>query len=112
RGMYERQVDGIRKLMPDAGFRTSFIVGFPGETDGDFDEILTFIRNVQFDNVGVFLYSDEEGTGAFDLDGKVHRRVAIQRRNQLMKEQAKISRRKTEKYGWTYRQSFAGGALG
>src|SRR6266478_1872675 len=56
RGVYERQVDGIRKLMPDAGFRTSFIVGFPGESDGDFDELLTFVRSVQFDNVGVFLY--------------------------------------------------------
>ena len=94
RAMYERQIDGIRKLMPDAGLRTSFIVGFPGETGGDFDEICTFIRNVHFDNVGVFLYSDEEGTGAFDLDAKVQRRVAVQRRNRLMKEQAKISRAK------------------
>src|SRR5207249_5836817 len=94
RAMYERQIDGIRKLMPAAGFRTSFIVGFPGEADTDFDEICAFIGNVQFDNVGVFLYSDEEGTGAFDLDDKVQRRVAIQRRSQLMTEQAKISRRK------------------
>ena len=92
--MYERQIEGIRRLMPDAGFRTSFIVGFPGETDGDFDEICAFIRNVRFDNVGVFLYSDEEGTGAFDLDDKVQRRVAVQRRNRLMKEQAKISKAK------------------
>src|SRR3989475_2879672 len=92
--MYERQIEGIRRLMPDAGFRTSFIVGFPGETDGDFDEICAFIRNVRFDNVGVFLYSDEEGTGAFDLDDKVQRRAAVQRRNRLMKEQAKISKAK------------------
>jgi ribosomal protein S12 methylthiotransferase len=91
RDIYERQVDGIRKLMPDAGLRTSFIVGFPGETEGDFAEILTFVRNVGFDNLGVFLYSDEEGTGAFDLDGKVTRRTATRRRNQLMKEQAEIS---------------------
>ena len=72
REIYERQVESIRKLNPDAGLRTSFIVGFPGETEEDFQEMLTFIRNVEFDNVGVFLYSDEEGTGAFDLDGKVH----------------------------------------
>jgi len=94
RGMYERQIEGVRRLMPDAGFRTSFIVGFPGETDGDFDEICTFVRNVRFDNVGVFLYSDEEGTGAFSLDDKVQRRVAVQRRNRLMREQAKISKAK------------------
>src|SRR5437016_1537391 len=91
RGIYERQIESIRKLMPDAGLRTSFIAGFPGESEEDFHEVLTFIGNVRFDNVGVFLYSDEEGTGAFDLDGKVQRRVATRRRNQLMKEQAGIS---------------------
>src|SRR5437870_8528929 len=94
RDIYERQIESIRKRMPDAGLRTSFITGFPGEPEDDFNEMLSFVKNVQFDNVGVFLYSDEEGTGAFDLDRKVQRRVAIQRRNQLMKEQAKISRRK------------------
>jgi len=94
RGIYQRQIDAIRKLMPQAGLRTSFIVGFPGESESDFAEILAFMKNVEFDNVGVFLYSDEEGTGAFDLDGKVQRRVATRRRNQLMKEQAGISTNK------------------
>lgn len=94
RDMYERQVERIRKWMPQAGLRTSFIAGFPGETEEDFAEVLTFITNVQFDNVGVFLYSDEEGTGAFDLDGKIPRRTAVRRRNQLMKQQAKISKAK------------------
>ena len=94
REIYERQIESIRKLMPEAGLRTSFIVGFPGETERDFDEILSFIGNVRFDNVGVFLYSDEEGTGAFDLDKKVQRRIAIRRRNELMKRQAKISKTK------------------
>jgi ribosomal protein S12 methylthiotransferase len=94
RETYERQIEGIRKLMPGAGLRTSFIAGFPGETEDDFNEVMTFISNVQFDNVGVFLYSDEEGTGAFDLDGKVQRRTAVRRRNQLMKRQSKISRHK------------------
>jgi ribosomal protein S12 methylthiotransferase len=94
RGIYERQIEEIRRLMPGAGLRTSFIVGFPGETEDDFDEILTFIGNVQFDNMGVFLYSDEEGTGAFELGGKVQRRVATRRRNQLMKQQARLSKTK------------------
>ncbi len=96
RDVYERQVEGIRKLMPDAGIRTSFIVGFPGETEQDFDEVLTFINNVRFDNVGVFLYSDEEGTGAFDLDSKIPRRTSVRRRNQVMKQQAKISKKKLQ----------------
>src|ERR1051326_7966170 len=91
REIYERQIESIRKLVPDAGLRTSFIVGFPGETDDDFNEVLSFVKNVRFDNVGVFLYSDEEGTGAFALDGKVARAAATRRRNRLMKEQSKIS---------------------
>jgi ribosomal protein S12 methylthiotransferase len=94
RGMYEQQIESIRKLMPGAGLRTSFIVGFPGETEGEFDEVLAFIGNVKFDNVGVFLYSDEEGTGAFGLNKKVQRRIAVRRRNELMKRQVKISKDK------------------
>jgi ribosomal protein S12 methylthiotransferase len=92
REIYERQIEDIRKAMPEVGLRTSFIVGFPGETQSDFKEILTFSKNVGFDNVGVFLYSDEEGTGAFDLDQKVSRTIAVRRRDALMKEQAKISK--------------------
>src|SRR5262245_61941447 len=88
RQVYERQIESIRKLIPDVGLRTSFIVGFPGETDDDFNDLVSFVKNVQFDNVGVFLYSDEEGTGAFDLDEKVKRSAATRRRNRIMKEQA------------------------
>jgi ribosomal protein S12 methylthiotransferase len=94
RGIYERQIESIRKFMPEAGLRTSFIVGFPGESEDDFKEVLTFIGNVEFDNLGVFLYSDEEGTGAFELDGKVQRRTAVRRRNEIMKRQARISKNK------------------
>jgi len=91
RGIYERQIESIRNLMPNVGLRTSFIVGFPGESEEDFTDLLSFVKNVQFDNVGVFLYSDEEGTPAFDLDGKVARLTATRRRNRVMKEQARIS---------------------
>jgi ribosomal protein S12 methylthiotransferase len=94
REIYERQIASIRKIMPNAGLRTSFIVGFPGESDQDFREVLTLMQNVRFDNVGVFLYSDEEGTGAFDLDTKIPRATATRRRNALMKEQSKISKKK------------------
>jgi ribosomal protein S12 methylthiotransferase len=94
RAMYERQIERIRSIVPEVGLRTSFIVGFPGETESDFNELLSFVRNVGFDNVGVFLYSDEEGTGAFDLDGKVPPGTATRRRNRLMNEQARISSRR------------------
>jgi len=97
RDTYERQVESIRKYIPDAGVRTSFIVGFPGESDNDFNELLSFTRNVRFDNVGVFLYSDEEGTAAFDLDRKVTRAIATRRRNRLMKEQSRISADRLER---------------
>src|SRR5262245_52054376 len=85
RGIYERQIESIRKLMPEAGLRTSFIVGFPGETEDDFNELMSFVKNVQFDNVGGFLYSDEEGTPAFDLDRKVRRPAARLRRSRRRK---------------------------
>ena len=96
REAYERQIESIRKLMPEVGLRTSFIVGFPGESEGDFTDLLSFVKNVQFDNVGVFLYSNEEGTPAFDLDGKVARATATRRRNKLMKEQAKVSAKRLQ----------------
>jgi ribosomal protein S12 methylthiotransferase len=97
REIYERQIENIRKWNPNAGLRTSFITGFPGETEKDFKEVLTFVRNAAFDNVGVFLYSDEEGTGAFDLDAKVPRRTAMRRRDQIMKTQAGISKKNLRK---------------
>lgn len=91
RGVFERQLQRIRDFVPGAGIRTSFIVGFPGETDSDFKELMQFVANVGFDNLGVFLYSDEEGTAAFDLDGKVARSQAEERRDVLMSEQSRIS---------------------
>jgi ribosomal protein S12 methylthiotransferase len=95
-GIYERQIESIRRLMPHVGLRTSFIVGFPGESEENFNDLLSFVKNVQFDNVGVFLYSDEEGTAAFDLEGKVPRSTATRRRNRLMKEQAGISAKRLQ----------------
>jgi ribosomal protein S12 methylthiotransferase len=97
REQFRKQIERIRELSPEAGLRTSFIVGFPGESESDFEELLQFMEEAGFDNVGVFLYSDEEGTHAFDLDEKVPRRTAVRRRNQLMKHQKAISRRRLER---------------
>ena len=81
-----------RKTIPNLVLRTSFIVGFPGETDADFEELCAFITEAKIDWLGVFSYSDEEGAGAFDLDQKVPKRTIESRRRKLMKLQQKISR--------------------
>src|SRR5437588_6713775 len=92
----ERLIERVRGRVPGIAVRTTFITGFPGETEKDFNELLAFVKNVEFDRVGVFTYSDEEGTPAFDLPNKVEPKIAKQRRGRLMKEQAKIARRKNK----------------
>ena len=105
----ERLIARVREKVPGIAIRTTFITGFPGETDEDFEELMTFVRNCRFDNLGVFTYSDEEGTPAFDLPGKVDPKIAKQRRNRLMKEQAKISKQvNRSKVGKTYKVLFEG----
>jgi ribosomal protein S12 methylthiotransferase len=89
-GMVER----IRAKVPGVAVRTSFIVGFPGETEQEFGELLGFVREGRFDNVGVFTYSDEEGTTAFELPGRVPPLVKANRKRQLMALQKRISARK------------------
>lgn len=109
RASLERLIERVRTRVPGIAVRTTFIAGFPGETEEDFNELLTFVRNVEFDRVGVFTYSDEEGTPAFDLPNKVDPKIARQRRARLMKEQAKISRRKNKaRVGETVRVLFEG----
>ncbi len=105
----EKLIRRVREKVPGITIRTTFITGFPGETDEDFEELMTFVRNCKFDNVGVFTYSDEEGTPAYELDAKVDPKIAKQRRARLMKEQAKISKRKNKaKIGQTFRVIFEG----
>jgi ribosomal protein S12 methylthiotransferase len=94
----ERLIRRVRERVPGIAIRTTFITGFPGETEEDFEELLTFIRNVEFDRVGVFTYSDEEGTAAHDLPNKVEARIAKRRQARLMKEQARISRRRNQEH--------------
>src|ERR1700704_3067939 len=105
----EKLIKRVRDRVPGIAVRTTFITGFPGETSEDFEELLGFVRSVKFDRVGVFTYSDEEGTPAFDLPNKVEPKIAKQRRARLMKEQAKISRRKNKaRVGETVRVLFEG----
>jgi ribosomal protein S12 methylthiotransferase len=93
RASLEKLIRRARARVPGLAVRTTFITGFPGETEEDFQELLGFIKDVEFDRVGVFTYSDEEGTPAHDLPDKVDPKVAKRRRDRLMKEQARISRR-------------------
>jgi ribosomal protein S12 methylthiotransferase len=94
REAYERMIERIRERVPGVAIRTTFIVGFPGEQEEDFNELLAFVRSVEFDRVGVFTYSDEENSAAVVLDEKVDPAIAKDREQRLMKEQARISRRK------------------
>ncbi len=111
RASLERLIERVRGRVPDIAIRTTFITGFPGETEEDFEELLAFVRNVEFDRVGVFTYSDEEGTPAFDLPNKVDARTAKRRRTRLMKEQARISRKRNRaRVGSTVRVLFEGEA--
>ncbi|MBX3192433.1 MAG: 30S ribosomal protein S12 methylthiotransferase RimO [Labilithrix sp.] len=90
----KRVVDHMRKSIPDLVFRTAFIVGHPGETDADFDELCAFVAWARFEHVGVFKYSDEETCASTKLDGKVRALVASNRWRRLMALQRKIARAK------------------
>jgi ribosomal protein S12 methylthiotransferase len=92
RASLEKLIKRVRDRVPGIAVRTTFITGFPGEADEDFAELLAFVKNVEFDRVGVFTYSDEEGTPAYELPNKVDPKIAKQRRSRLMKEQSRISR--------------------
>ena len=91
---YERLLDRIRERLPGVTLRTTLIVGFPGETDDEFDDLEGFVRRVGFDHVGVFTYSHEEGTAAYGLADDVPPRVKTKRRNQLMRLQKRVVERR------------------
>src|SRR5579864_7735382 len=84
----------IRQTIPDVSLRTSFIVGFPDETETDFKTLCDFVREAEFDWMGVFAYSDEETAKSFNCGEKVDARTIERRRNELMAIQQKLSRRK------------------
>lgn len=95
--IYLRSIENMRKTIPDLTLRTSFIVGFPGETESDFEELCGFVRAAQFDWMGVFGYSDEEGAKAFSMRDKVDAHEIERRRKRLMQIQRQISKRNKKK---------------
>ena len=90
RAQYERLIRKVRRRLPGVALRTTFIVGFPGETAGEFGELMSFARETRFDHLGVFTYSHEEETAAHALGDDVPRRVKLARRRALMSLQKRL----------------------
>jgi ribosomal protein S12 methylthiotransferase len=100
RASYEALLHRIRRRLPDAALRTTFIVGFPGETEVDVAELESFVDGIGFDHVGVFTYSHEEGTSAHALDDDVPPAVKRQRQARLMRRQKRrVARAQKAKVG-------------
>lgn len=89
-------VELIRKIIPNCCIRTTFIVGFPGETEEDFNELYNFVKESRFDRVGVFTYSKEEGTPAYDFEDQIPEDIKQERKEKLMLLQQKISLEKNK----------------
>jgi len=103
RGIY-RLIGKLRRIIPGLVLRTTFIVGFPGETEADFKELLDFCEELEFDNIGIFRYSPEEGTPAYKLNGRVRRNLVEERYLTLLSLQNKISEAKLgERVGEVHR---------
>jgi ribosomal protein S12 methylthiotransferase len=92
--LFLRSISKMRRAIPDLTLRTSFIVGFPGETEKEFEELCDFVRGAQFDWMGTFSYSDQEGADAYGLDKKLSVREIERRRKHLMGIQRQISKKK------------------
>jgi ribosomal protein S12 methylthiotransferase len=92
--VFLRSIEKIRRTIPDVTLRTSFIVGFPGETEKEFEELCVFVSQAEIDWMGAFGYSDQEGAGAFTIGDKLPQREIERRRKYLMQIQRRISKRK------------------
>ena len=93
-----RSIDKMRRAIPDLTLRTSFIVGFPGETEKEFEELCALVREAQFDWMGTFSYSDQEGADAYGLEKKLSSAEIERRRKHLMRIQQQISKRKRKRW--------------
>src|SRR5579862_3492545 len=88
--VFRRSIEKMRRAVPGITLRTSFIVGFPGETEKEFEELCDFVQEAEFDWMGTFGYSDQEGAGAFSLEQKLSEREIERRRKHLMQIQKQI----------------------
>ena len=92
--VFLKSIEKMRRVIPDLTLRTSFIVGFPGETEKEFEELCDFVREARFDWMGAFSYSDQDGARAYDLEKKLSTREIERRRKHLMSIQRQISKKK------------------
>ena len=92
--LFLHSIEKMRRMIPDLTLRTSFIVGFPGETEEEFEELCDFVRSAQLDWMGAFGYSDQEGAGAYAMENKISVREIERRRKHLMQIQRQISKGK------------------
>jgi ribosomal protein S12 methylthiotransferase len=100
----EELISNIRNAMPNVAIRSTFIVGYPNETEEDVDELCDFLEKNELDRVGVFTYSHEEGTGAYNLGDPLPQSVKDARRERVMLTQQKVSLKKNKaKIGNTYK---------
>ena len=94
----QRLFDNIRKIIPDACLRTTVIVGFPGETEKEFNSLLRFIGDIRFDHLGVFMYSDADDLPSHRLSGHVPKKTANERYDRIMSRQLEISTENNQRY--------------
>jgi ribosomal protein S12 methylthiotransferase len=102
-------LQGVRAQVPDVVLRSTVIVGFPGETEDDYGMLLDFVEGVRFERLGVFKYSDEEGTTAYDLDGKLPYAVKRARFDKLMRKQRRIHQSRMESLVGTVHEAIVEG---
>ncbi|MDZ7315217.1 MAG: 30S ribosomal protein S12 methylthiotransferase RimO [candidate division KSB1 bacterium] len=104
RAQIEELIDRLRRRVPNIALRTTLLVGFPGETDRDFEELIDFVETVRFDHLGVFTYSREEGTRAYRIKDDVPEEVKLERQQEIMRRQIEIAEeRNAEWIGRTVR---------
>ena len=104
-----RTLDMLKKRVPDISLRTNFIVGFPGETEADFKELLQFVNDYEFDNMGVFEYFREPGTTAHDMPGQISQKLKHERRLRLEEMQSRVIDRINRRLRGTVLEAIADG---
>ncbi len=109
--VFLRSIEKMRRTIPGVTLRTSFIVGFPGETENEFEELCEFVRAAEFDWMGAFGYSDQEGAGAFSMAEKLPAREIERRRKHLMQIQRRISKKKKKALVGQEFELLAGGSV-
>jgi ribosomal protein S12 methylthiotransferase len=97
RSYFEKLIAKIRHIIPDVNIRTTLIVGFPQETDTEFNAMVKFAQRIKFDRLGVFTYSKEEGSTAYKLKGQVSKKIKAERLNKIMTVQSEISLEKNKR---------------